>query len=67
MSPAIVLNRAMERVNVAGEHPSWSAMLPTLKPRADGHPKTTATATTATRASGAAVMNSSTANMSCKW
>jgi hypothetical protein len=51
----------------AGVQPSWSAMSPTLKPRADGQPKTTATATIATRASGAVVTNSSNANMSCKW
>ena len=49
-SPAIVLNRAMERVIVDNEHPSWSQMLPRVKPRAEGQPKTTATATTATRA-----------------
>ena len=35
-SPAIVLNRAIERVNVDGEHPSWSAMSPRVKPRAEG-------------------------------
>src|ERR1700693_5540834 len=49
-SPANALNRPMERVNVDAEHPSWSAMLVTLKPRADGHPSTAATATTATLA-----------------
>ena len=35
-SPAIVLNRAIERVNVDGEHPSWSAMSPRVKPKSEG-------------------------------
>jgi hypothetical protein len=41
-------------------------MLLTVKPRVDGHPKTTATTMTANRASGAAIINSSTASMTFK-
>jgi hypothetical protein len=43
-SSANVLSRAIEHANAAGVQPSWPAMLPTLKPRADGQPKTTTTA-----------------------
>jgi hypothetical protein len=66
-SAANALNLAMERASVDGEHPSWSAMLPRVKPRADGHPSTTATATTASLESCAVVKKSSTAYMSRKW
>jgi hypothetical protein len=59
LSPAIVLNRAIERVNVDSEHPSCPAISGTVQPRVDGHPKVTPTTITANRTSCASAKYSS--------